>query len=241
MRYGILSDVHSNLEALTAVLKALEKEGADRILCAGDLVGYGADPSACLSLIREKVDHVVCGNHDLAVADQMDLNWFNPPAQTALLWTRQALTPEERRTLADLPFVWRNEQVTLVHGSLYQPEQFHYLLDLEAAGLSLQLQKTPAAFIGHTHAPGVFIEDQGRISFHRSSPFPIHPSSKVLVNVGSVGQPRDGDPRAAYCFYDAEEHSLEIRRVPYPLGETQAKIRAAGLPESLAQRLAGGY
>ncbi|MBI3332802.1 MAG: metallophosphoesterase family protein [Candidatus Omnitrophica bacterium] len=241
MRYAVFSDVHSNLEALEAVLQALQGERVDQLLCAGDSVGYGADPATCLELLERSVHHMVCGNHDLAVADRMDLDWFNKPAQAAALWTRAVLPSERRRYFKELPLVWKDSQVTLVHGSLNEPEQFHYVLDAEAALKSLRIQETPVAFIGHTHLPGAYIEEGGRVTFHRFSRMEVPPSGKLLVNVGSVGQPRDGDPRAAYCIYDSQAGELSIRRLPYPIAQAQAKIRKAGLPELFADRLAHGY
>lgn len=241
MRYGIFSDLHSNLEALEAVLQAIKKEGVDQLLCAGDLVGYGADPTACLRLLREKAPQVVAGNHDWAVADRMDLDWFDERAQEAILWTRTALPPEQREYLKGLPLIWKDDQVTLAHGSIHEPDQFHYMLNLETARASLQVQETPVAFIGHTHHPGIFAEEEGNPSFSPSAHISLRSGVKYLVNVGSVGQPRDGDPKAAWCLYDTVTRSLEIRRVSYPIERTQEKIRKAGLPDLLAERLALGY
>ncbi len=241
MRYGIFSDVHSNLEALEAVLGALTQDRIDRLLCAGDLVGYGADPTPCLKSLREKTVQAVCGNHDQAVAGGMDLDWFNKPAQAAVLWTRANLPEAEQSVLKRLPYIWQDGQVTLAHGSLHEPERFHYVLDLETARASLHVQKTPVAFIGHTHVPGFFLQKGEEISFSRERQWRVDPVGKLLVNVGSVGQPRDGDPRACYCLYDTAAETVELRRVAYPVERTQEKIRKAGLPEFLAERLEYGY
>ena len=241
MRYGVFSDIHSNLEALEAVLKEVAKEGVDELLCAGDLVGYGPDPVGCLELLREKIGHLVGGNHDRAVAGSLDLDWFNEPAQAAVLWTREALPQAQREYLKALPLVWKDAQVIVVHGSLDQPDQFHYVLNVEAARASLKLQETPVAFIGHTHVPGVFLQERSDTSFVRAPEFRLKPHQKALVNVGSVGQPRDADPRACYCIYDTSDQSLEFRRVPYPISRTQERMRKARLPEFLAQRLELGY
>jgi len=241
VRYGIFADVHSNLEALEAVLQAIEKERVDQILCAGDMVGYGADPEPILRLLKRKAHPVVAGNHDWLVADRMDLDWFDKPAQEAALWTRTRLPEEERIYLGNLPLIWRDTQLTLAHGSIHEPDQFHYVLNLQTARASLQVQETPVAFIGHTHHPGVFTEEQGQISFSPSAHVSLRSGVKYLVNVGSVGQPRDGDPRAAWCLYDAAAQTVEIRRVSYPVEKVQAKIRQAGLPEFLAERLALGH
>ena len=242
MRYGILSDVHSNLEALEVVLAAVAKDGIDQLLCAGDLIGYGPDPVSCLERLTRKIAHAVCGNHDCAAAGRLELDWFNDTARAAVEWTVGQLSKEERDYLHDLPLVWQNAEVTVVHGSLEEPEQFHYIFDLADAETCLKLQQTPVAFIGHTHVPGIFIQEGSRIAFHRpQQPVHLNPRLKYLVNVGSVGQPRDGDPRAAYCLYDTSAPSVEIRRVSYSITKTQEKMRTAGLPEFLAQRLDSGH
>lgn len=241
MRYGILSDIHSNLEALEAVLSALGSERVDRLLCAGDLVGYGADPVPCVKRLRSNGVVAVCGNHDWAAVGRMPLDWFNEQAAAAARWTQGHLTSEEKAFLNELPLAWTDGQVSLVHGSFCEPAEFHYVMDFQEARLCLDLQKTPVAFIGHTHVPGFFQEEAGQVRFARPGRITLQQGRRTLVNVGSVGQPRDGDPRAAYCVYDSEGGSIEIRRAAYPLERTQEKIRMAGLPEFLAARLATGY
>lgn len=223
MRYGIFADVHSNLEALTAVLEELQGQGVDRLLCAGDLVGYGADPSACLDRLRQAGVVAVAGNHDWAAAGKMPLEWFNEAASAAVEWTARQLGQEDQAYLRGLALVWKDPNVTLAHASLENPERFCYLFDSADAEPSLRLLSTPAGFIGHTHVPALF----------RSG-------DRMLVNVGSVGQPRDGDPRAAYCLYDSDNRQAQIRRVPYPVEKTQQKILKAGLPPFLARRLLVG-
>lgn len=242
MRYAILSDVHSNLEALEAVLIDLDREKPGRILCAGDSVGYGADPGACLRLLRSRDARMVCGNHDLAASGRMDLDWFNPTTQVAVLWTAQQLSEEERGYLGNLPLIWKEEEeIFLAHASLHEPERFHYLFAPADAEPSLNFQDTPVAFIGHTHVPGFFVQEKSQIRFLKGAGLQMKAGQKGLVNVGSVGQPRDGDPRAAWCLYDSGAKTVEIRRVSYPVERAQEKIRKAGLPEFLAERLKHGY
>lgn len=241
MRYGILADIHSNLEALETVLGALERERPDRILCAGDLVGYGPDPAACLALIRQRRIPAVGGNHDWAVAGKLELAWFNETSGRAVEWTMQQLGEADRRWLGELPLLLRDAEITLVHASCHEPAQFPYLFDLVEVERSFTAQETPIAFIGHTHRPAVYTMEAGRVRGGALSEGKVPVGEKVLVNVGSVGQPRDGDCRASYCLYDSKQNRLEIRRLPYHLERTQAKIRKAGLPEFLAQRLAVGY
>lgn len=241
MRYGVFSDVHSNLEALGPVLEALAGEGVDRLLCAGDLVGYGADPGPCLERMRRAGVQAVAGNHDWAAAGRFPLDWFNDDARQALEWTAGRLSPQERAYLSGLSLLWEDREVTLAHGSCHEPEQFHYVFDPGAARACLGSQQTPVGFIGHTHVPGFFLEEDSQVRFVRASSRKLEPGRKALVNVGSVGQPRDGDRRAAYCVYDTEERRIEIKRIPYPVEQAQAKIRSAGLPAFLADRLGYGY
>jgi len=223
MRYGIFSDIHSNLEALEAVLEALKKEKVDRYLCAGDIVGYAADPGECLKIIKGLNCPTVCGNHDWAVADMFDCSAFNDAARAAVEWTKVNLSGPEKDYLKGLPLVYEEEKITMVHGSLVRPEAFEYVFGGEAAAKTIELCKTDICFIGHTHQP-----------------FEYHKGIKCLVNVGSVGQPRDGDPKAAYCVFDSESGQVRIKRVEYDVRSAMKKILAAGLPEYLAMRLAEG-
>ncbi len=241
MRYGIFSDVHSNLEALTAVLTALAGDSVDRVLCGGDLVGYAAEPEACVAAVRQAAHGVVAGNHDWAVAGRFPFEWFQETARVALQWTTGQISPATAQYLAALPLTWRDEQVTVAHGTLHEPEAFHYLLDTRQAEASFKVQRTPVAFVGHTHVPVVFRrEADGTVRVQRDPVVPLHPGLRYLVNVGSVGQPRDHHPEATYCLYDTAAARVEFKRVPYPVGITQGKIRAAGLPVRFADRLGHG-
>ncbi len=240
MRYGIFSDVHSNLEALEAVLDSLARDRPDELLCAGDIVGYAADPAECVARVRQSVSHAVCGNHDWAVAGKMNPEWFNSFARSVVEWTAARLGGEGKAYLGNLPLCWSDGRVTLVHGSLDKPEEFHYVLDGDAARACLGLQATPVAFIGHTHVPGFFLQEKEGISFVPGAECRVRSGQKLLVNVGSVGQPRDRDPRAAYCLYDTESRLAVIKRVPYDIPKAQEKIRSAGLPVFLAERLTAG-
>lgn len=241
MRYGVFSDVHSNLEALEVVLKALNEARVDRLLCAGDLVGYGADPGPCLVRLRGSGMEPVAGNHDWAVAGRMPLSWFNENARAGLVWTMGRLGAAERAQLGELPLSWSDGAVSMAHSTLHEPEEFHYAQDLATAAESLRVQETPVAFIGHTHVPGFFLLGGGRVTYESGEALTLRPGQRVLVNVGSVGQPRDGDPRAACCLYDSDSGRIEIRRLAYPVERAQEKVRRAGLPEFLARRLEMGY
>jgi len=223
MRYGVFSDIHSNLEALEAVLEALKKEKVDRYLCVGDIVGYAANPAECLKIVKDLDCPTVCGNHDRAVADPLYYFDFNDAAQAAVEWTKGNLNDREKDYLRGLPFAYEEGPITMVHGSLDRPEEFEYVLDEEAAVRTVKLCRTNICFIGHTHKP-----------------FEYYRGMKFLVNCGSVGQPRDGDPRAAYCVFDSESDNVHIKRVEYDIRSAAGKILAAGLPEHLAVRLSEG-
>jgi len=241
MRYGILSDVHSNREALDAVLAALNGDGVDCVLCGGDLVGYAAEPAACVDAVRAACHGVVAGNHDWAVVGKFPSDWFHEAAQAAIRWTAEHLGESTRQYLSDLPLTWSDSHVTLAHGTLHEPGAFHYLFDAGIAAESLAVQRTPVAFVGHTHVPVTFMNEvSGDVRLLRGNVVHLQPGARYLVNVGSVGQPRDQHPEAAYCLYDTDRQRLEFRRVPYPVAQVQAKIRAAGLPAWFADRLARG-
>lgn len=241
MRYGIFSDVHSNEAALAAVAAALRDDGVDRVLCAGDLVGYAAAPEPCVEQARALAHAVVAGNHDWAAVGRCDAAGFHDDARAALAWTTPRLSAATAQYLAGLPLTWRDEQVTMAHGTLHEPDRFHYLLETDAAARSLALQTTPVAVVGHTHVPVAFAVDaDGEVRLLRGPRIEIQRGRRYLVNAGSVGQPRDQDPRACYVLYDTAARALEFKRVPYPVARTQHAIRAAGLPARCADRLAFG-
>ncbi len=241
MRYGIFSDIHSNAEALEAVVAALRTEHLDRVLCCGDLVGYAADPEVCVQAVRATAHAVVAGNHDWAVAGKMTTEWFHPQAAAAIRWTASHLSPEACAYLAELPLTWSDGQVSMAHGTLHHPDQFDYLLDEARAAQSFMVQATPVAFVGHTHVPLIYTCDAaGDIRLIRERAITVTSGVRYLVNVGSVGQPRDHNPQAAYGVYDTETHRLELRRVPYAVARTREKIQAAALPAWCADRLLQG-
>jgi diadenosine tetraphosphatase ApaH/serine/threonine PP2A family protein phosphatase len=240
VRYAILSDIHGNLEALRAVL-ADSRDRVDAMLCLGDTVGYGADPLACVDLVAERAAATVCGNHEHAVAGQLGLEWFNRYARAAAEWTRERLDEDHRAYLGALPLVREVAGATLVHASPAQPEEWDYLVTAEDGFDVFGEFATRWCFVGHSHVPGAWslgssgpehMPGAGRVEAERGR--------RYLVNVGSVGQPRDHDPRAAYAVWDAEAGSVEIRRVAYDHAVTRRKIVDAGLPRFLADRLAAG-
>jgi diadenosine tetraphosphatase ApaH/serine/threonine PP2A family protein phosphatase len=247
VRYAVLSDVHGNLEALSAVLADAASEGALGVLCLGDAVGYGADPIACIELLGERSTGMVAGNHEYGALGLLDLRWFNPAARAAALWTREQLGADHQGYLSGLPLSSALGEATCVHASPRRPEEWDYLLSAEDGFEAFADFATRLCFVGHSHRPGVWSlgssgpahEDLGGPAWHDHR-IPFHDGRRYIVNVGSVGQPRDRDPRAAYVVWDEDERSITLRRVMYDHKAAAAKILRAGLPRALAERLAHG-
>jgi predicted phosphodiesterase len=239
MKIAIISDVHSNLPALNAVLEAIRADGVERIICGGDLVGYNAEPAEVVARIRELKIPCVLGNHDAAVAGITDPETFNAPAQAAVEWTAQQLDGGTLEYLRGLPYVTRIESFTMVHGTLHKPEQWGYIFNAYEAEEHFQHQRDTVCFIGHSHIPGVFIAGD-MVTLSRSNRVRIQAGQRYVVNVGSVGQPRDNNPAASYAIYDMVENAIHFRRVPYDVQAAQQRILDAGLPNVLAMRLAIG-
>jgi len=247
MRYLILSDIHSNIEALEAVLRASAAQRCDAVLVLGDLVGYGADPNAVVDRVRGlKPAAIVRGNHDKVAAGLDDAEDFNPMAKSAAHWTRESLTPETFEYLRDLPVgpSLVDDMVEICHGSPLD-EDLYVVADIDAAR-SISVARTPICFFGHTHvALSARMDNQRRLEIDAPQGHPefatsIEADSKYLINPGSVGQPRDGDARAAYAIADLDQKVVTLYRVAYPIEAAQKKILDAGLPPMLAYRLGMG-
>jgi len=241
MKYAIISDIHSNIEALEACFKVIDAEKPDAVLCLGDIVGYGASPNECIDLVRGRAAQVVIGNHDCAAIGTTDTEYFNPDARAAVEWTRAALTAENEAYLRQLPATVRLPDVLLVHSSPSAPAEWLYIFNLREAVQEFRSFTERACFVGHSHFPGFFIE-RGQEHAQKSPPsLLIGPGERALINVGSVGQPRDGDARAAFAFYDDASGRAEIRRVFYDVERVRGRILAeAALPKSAAERLVWG-
>ncbi len=248
MRTLILSDIHSNLTALEAVLEQAQGK-YDQVICLGDIVGYGPDPNEVIRRVQGLAPvAVVRGNHDKACCGISDAQDFNAVARTAAAWTREQLPPENLAYLRQLdagPVAVAGFQI--VHGSIRDEDE--YVFTPREAGENLQLAQVPLTFCGHTHFQGGFaLRDTGRLEVLRVriepgvgfAEYPVAPGAKYLINPGSIGQPRDGDSRAAFAFYDDEEDVVEYRRVPYDIPATQEKMKKADLPKPLIDRLALG-
>ena len=244
MKYAILGDIHANLSALKSVLAAVDAEGVDEIVSVGDVVGYGAAPRECLRLLVERRVHIVMGNHDAAAVGLLPVDSFNPAAAYAARWTGAQLSPEERRFLAQLPLRLEFEHVLVAHATWDAPERFDYIMSSHDAEPSLAAQPRRVCFIGHTHRPllvGRLRDEPSRTFWTHDARVDLSEWQRVLVNVGSVGQPRDDDPRAAVAIYDTEPDLYRLLRVPYDIEREQQRILRAGLPGVLAERLALGF
>jgi len=240
MKFAILSDIHSNLEALKVVLDHAKQQECTHYVCLGDVVGYGPNPKECLAIVRALDCPVVMGNHDEYCAGEMDLTGFNPMAADAIKWTRQQLTEEERTWLRNLKYVRNIESFTMVHATLDLPERWAYVFDRLAAQSSFNYQHTPVCFNGHTHVPVAFVRGPTGINGGLYTKIKIEVGRKYFINVGSIGQPRDRNPKSSYVIFDLDNNVIEIHRLDYDIATTQKKIHAAGLPASLADRLAQG-
>ncbi|MFH1622104.1 MAG: metallophosphoesterase family protein [Candidatus Omnitrophota bacterium] len=241
MRYAIFSDIHSNLEALENVLAAYDKEGVDKYLCVGDIVGYGANPKECIQIIRDRSIITVAGNHDWAIGGKFSIHYFNPYAREAIFWTEEQLDKTEWEYLNSLELVYQEEDFCLVHGSLTKPEYFEYLFELSDTRDSFEAMRTNLCFVGHTHSPITFTKDSSdRINFTKEQNIKVEDNKKYVINVGSVGQPRDGDSRGCFCIYDSKERTIQIKRFEYDIKAAQSKILNVKLPSLLATRLGLG-
>jgi diadenosine tetraphosphatase ApaH/serine/threonine PP2A family protein phosphatase len=237
---AFLSDIHANQEALEAVLAELDARRPGRILCLGDVVGYGASPNECLEAIRSRCDVVLLGNHDAAASGGPEAARFNIYARAAAEWTAKALTRENREYLRKLPLTSSEKGCFCVHASPATPRDWEYLLDRFDAEPQFTYFTEPVCFIGHTHQPAIFMADPGGTRSLPPATLRLDPVRRYIVNVGSVGQPRDKDPRACFVLWNDGAGELEYVRVPYDVAGAQAKIRAARLPDVLAARLATG-
>lgn len=240
MKFAVLGDIHANLSALTTVLGAIDGLEVDVVLSVGDVVGYGAAPSECIALLRERGVVVVKGNHDAAVVDELDIRYFNNYARAAVEWTRGFLSPAELDWLRALPMTVQQPGCQVAHGSLDHPEAFNYVQTAADGNPSLDVMDEPVCFVGHTHLPVVLWRPKKapkRTEYWFESRFDTSPAERSLVNVGSVGQPRDENPQTAFAYFDQESGVVEIRRLEYDVEREAARIRTAGLPAVLADRL----
>lgn len=243
MRYVVFSDIHGNLEALEAVMSDAARQGPDAYVCLGDIVGYGPDPNECVARVRALGGRTIAGNHDVAAVGITDLDGFTPLARAAIEWTRGVLNSDATGFLSSLPVRLETPAFLAVHGSPRDPIE-EYILDLPTALAVFAESEFTLCLVGHTHVPGAFaLARDGRLSsrpLRSDKPVRLLNASRYIINAGSVGQPRDGDPRASYLILDPDSHVATLRRLEYTVAATQAKMAERGLPEILARRLSSG-
>ncbi len=264
MKYAIISDIHGNLEALNVVLEVCRNEQVDQYVCLGDVVGYNANPKECLDIVRALPNLIIVkGNHDEYASNNDDtMEGFNPHAKAAVHWTRAQLTEDDIRWLSELPMrlTVKGANMTIVHATLDGPDAWGYIFDVHNAADNFTYQFTQLCFCGHSHVPVAFSkrpiamgarpieeipvwaadDEDSDVNIPDMIQIPVEQGVKYLINVGSIGQPRNRDPRASFCIYDTDQKILTRCRIPYDLAETQQKIRNANLPERLAARLERG-
>ena len=225
MKVALISDIHSNLEALERALQEISKRDIQDIYCLGDIVGYGADPNACIDRVRDIVKDSIAGNHDFAVAGLTSTQYFNSYAQAAIHWTQQKLTEANHLYLKNMPLTCRQDDMFCVHATPTNPDKWDYIFSREEAERHFAAFEGSICFIGHSHIPAHFVSKDGKRRF---------------INIGSIGQPRDRDPRLSFAIYDTESKEVERIRLEYDVDKAAAKIRSAGLPDFLAERLSWG-
>ena len=239
MKYAVIADIHANLEAFEVVLADTREQKCTHYCCVGDVVGYNANPKECLDIVRAMGMPCVKGNHDEYCSSEDDLAGFNPHAAQAVQWTRKQLSDDDRKWLRELKYVRLVASFSMVHATLDGPQRWGYVFDRLMAAANFTYQNTSVCFFGHTHVPVAFVRD-AVVRGGTYSKFKVEPGKKYFVNVGSVGQPRDGNPKAGYVIYDLEESTIELRRLDYDIPKAQKKILAAGLPTRLSERLTVG-
>lgn len=241
MRIGAFSDVHSNLEALATVLECFEEEEITQYLFLGDLVGYGANPNECIDLIKKIRSAGVAGNHDFGVLKKTPLEDFNPAAADAITWTQNQLKEENKLYIDSLELTEHFAPCFLVHGAPSSPASWEYIFTLKEAIYEFNCFSSLVCLIGHTHLPFAMVKTpDGSFNLIKEEEFIIENKNRYLINVGSVGQPRDGDPRACVAIFDTRTNKFNFKRLAYDITKAQKKIIDAGLPPYLAYRLAQG-
>jgi len=241
MRYAIISDIHGNLAALEKVLERIDREKCDKVVCLGDIVGYGPFPNECVALVKKSCDFCLMGNHDHAALGLTDTAYFNTFAKTAIMWTRKTLSNESKEFLAGLPLQKSENDILFVHATPCEPVEWKYVLSSFDASQNFHCFNESVCFIGHSHVPVVFsLGKDKEILISREESTKLIQDNRYIINVGSVGQPRDGDPRSAFVFFDTDTLTLQLVRVEYDIHTTQRAMLAFDLPLFLVERLARG-
>ena len=237
MRYAIFSDIHSNLEAFEEALRFYEKERVDRFVFLGDIVGYGANPKEVIALLKNLNPISIAGNHDWAVIDKLGTEFFNEYAEDALSWTKKIIIEKEIEYIRTFPLTYEEADFICVHGTLNSPEAFNYLSGINEARVNFSLLKKQILFVGHSHKAQIYHSNSDGTFFYPQSEISIKPNERYIINVGSIGQPRDRDRRLSCCVYDTKERLARIVRLDYNISAAAEKIINAGLPAMLSSRL----
>jgi predicted phosphodiesterase len=243
MRLAFISDIHANLEALEVVLADIKEQKIEEIICLGDIVGYGANPNECAELVRSNCSTILLGNHDAAAVNLLATHHFNSHAKIAIEWTASNLKNDIRTFLLSLPLTATHETLTLVHSTPYEPNMWYYITSLEEAAFNFQYFETEACLVGHTHIPIIIVMDKEKeVYVHQALQINLKAleGSRLLINVGSVGQPRDRNPDSCYAILDTTTGDFSFRRVPYDIEKTQAKMKKIKMPDFLVNRLTEG-
>ncbi|MBN2121013.1 MAG: metallophosphoesterase family protein [Candidatus Omnitrophica bacterium] len=244
MRVALLSDIHSNLEALLGVEEEIKKLSPDKVICLGDIVGYAARPNACIEIVKKNSWLAIAGNHDLGCLGKLEISSFNPYARKAIVWTQEKLSQENQSFLNGFDLTYKEANFICTHGSLFEPDKFHYLdnysLIFRDFSVVNQIDEQ-ICFVAHTHIPACFIWKADNLYRDYSSAIEISSKCKYIINIGSVGQPRDRDSRSCFCIFDTQKNTLKFIRLRYDIKTTQGQIIEEGLPEVLANRLSGGW
>ncbi|MDR0306182.1 MAG: metallophosphatase family protein [Chitinispirillales bacterium] len=242
MRFAFISDIHANLEALESVFEDIGKNKIDEVICLGDIVGYGANPNECIELVTKRCSITLLGNHDIAAVNLANTHNFNIHARIAIEWTSQTLSAANKSFLSALPTKKTLNSLTLVHATPYEPNMWYYITSLEEAAFNFQFFNTRVCMVGHTHIPMIISLEGEEICTHQEKQVSIKDKNmtRLLINTGSVGQPRDRDSRSSYIIFDTIEESFSIQRVSYDFAKTQSKMKKIKMPDFLINRLAEG-
>ena len=241
MKLALISDIHGNLEALTSVLRDISRYQVDKIHCLGDVIGYGSDPTSCLELVNEYCDVKVMGNHEYVILGLETTDGYTHVAKIAAEWTKDQLKDRELSMIADFQMEVQSDDLYFVHSSPFEPKQWHYVLSPEEAAVAFEYLAARIGFNGHSHIPLIFTENPNQLPRERvGHDFMPDSDNRYLINIGSVGQPRDNDPRSCYVIYDTALGEIEYRRVEYDIKTAQRKMAQAQLPDMLIDRLALG-
>ncbi|QPJ65469.1 MAG: metallophosphoesterase family protein [Candidatus Nitrohelix vancouverensis] len=241
MKYIVFSDIHSNWEALEAFRKLIGGISHDKLIFLGDSVGYGTDPNPVVDWLRDNVDLFLSGNHDYAAVGKISTLNFNPYAHKSTMWTRNRLSEENKQFLTDQPCIQREGDVCWAHSSPHEPEKWHYLTSVEDGPDNFASFTQSLCFVGHTHRPLTLEQDaEGNVSALQDNPFTLKPDCRYIISVGSLGQPRDGNPEPAFVVYDSDLRTVQLHRFCYEMETTQQKISESDLPVYFAERLVYG-